>query len=51
MGHRSQDPRWFRRYEGICDKFGIAPEDELTVHHEGLEDAFMSNLRDYHEDG
>lgn len=51
MGHRSGDERWFRRYEGICDKFGIAPEDELTVHHEGLEDAFMSNLRNYHEEG
>lgn len=27
MGHRSQDPRWFRRFEGICDKFAIAPEE------------------------
>ena len=24
-------------------------DDELTVNHEGLEEAFMSNLRDYHE--
>ena len=23
--------------------------DGITVNHEGLEDAFMSNLRDYHE--
>jgi hypothetical protein len=47
---RSGDERFLRRYESICDKFGITPADELTVHHEGLEDAFMSNLRDYHED-
>ena len=26
-----------------------ATVDELAVNHEGLEDAFMSNLRDYHE--
>lgn len=32
MGHRSQDPRWFRRFEGICDKFAIAPEE--VVHAE-----------------
>lgn len=47
---RSGDERFLRRFESICDKFGLAPEDELTVHHEGLEDAFMSNLRGYHED-
>jgi len=47
---RSGDERFLRRFESICDKFAIAPEDELTVHHEGLEDAFMSNLREYHED-
>lgn len=46
---RSGDERFLRRYESICDTFGIAPEDELTVNHEGLEDAFMSNLRGYHE--
>lgn len=50
MGHRSGSDRWFRRYEGICEKFGIAPEDELMVHHEGLEDAFMANLKEYHEE-
>lgn len=49
QARRSGDERFYRRFESICDKFGIAPEDELTVHHEGLEDAFMSNLRDYHE--
>ena len=46
---RTGDERFLRRYEAICDTFGIAPDDELTVNHEGLEDAFMSNLRDYHE--
>jgi len=47
---RTGDERFLRRFESLCDKFSIAPEDELTVHHEGLEDAFMSNLRDYHEE-
>lgn len=47
---RSGDERFLRRYEAICDKAGIFPDDELTVTHEGLEDAFMSNLKDYHED-
>jgi hypothetical protein len=46
---RTGDERFLRRYESISDTFGIAPDDELTVNHEGLEDAFMSNLRDYHE--
>jgi len=50
MGHRAGDDRWFRRFEGICEKFGITPEDELTVTHEGLEDAFMSNLKKYHKE-
>lgn len=27
MGHRAEDERWFRRYEGLCDKFNITPED------------------------
>jgi len=47
---RSMDERFLRRFESLCDKFGIAPEDELTVHHEGLEDAFMSNLKSYYEE-
>lgn len=47
---RSGDERFLRRYESICEKAGIFPGDELTVNHEGLEDAFMSNLREYHED-
>jgi len=46
---RTGDERFLRRYESISDTFGIAPDDELTVNHEGLEEAFMSNLRDYHE--
>lgn len=37
MGHRAQDPRWFRRFEGICDKFAIAPEEVMRaeVEHTG----------------
>jgi hypothetical protein len=27
MAHRASDDRWVRRWEGICDKFGIAPEE------------------------
>ena len=43
------DERFLRRYESICRKASIFPNDEMTMNHEGLEDAFMSNLRDYHE--
>ena len=32
---RSGDPRFLRRFEGICDKFNIAPEDALNVEHSG----------------
>jgi hypothetical protein len=28
---RTGDPRLLRRYESICDTFGIAPADELAV--------------------
>lgn len=35
MGHRAADDRWFRRYEGLCDKFGIAPEDVERREHTG----------------
>jgi len=28
---RTGDERFLRRFESICDKFGIAPADELTV--------------------
>lgn len=47
---RTGDERFLRRFESLCDKFGLAPHDELTVHHEGLEDAFMSNLKTYYEE-
>lgn len=46
---RTGDERFLRRYEAICDTFGIAPTDELNVNHGGLEEQFMSNLKDYHE--
>lgn len=35
MGHRAGDDRWFRRYESICDKFGIAPENVERHEHTG----------------
>lgn len=28
---RTGDERFLRRFESVCDKFGIAPEDELAV--------------------
>ena len=46
---RSGDERFLRRFEGLCDKFGIAPADELDVNHSGLEEMFMDDLRSYHE--
>ncbi|ADD05226.1 uncharacterized protein Nmag_1650 [Natrialba magadii ATCC 43099] len=43
---RSGDERFLRRFEGLCDKFGIAPADELEVSGSvTLEDAFMRNLK------
>jgi len=35
MGHRSGDERWFRRYESICDKFSIAPDEVERHEHTG----------------
>lgn len=32
---RTGDERFLRRFESICDKFGIAPSDELEVTGEG----------------
>lgn len=32
---RTSDERFLRRYESICDTFGIAPADELDVEHSG----------------
>lgn len=49
---RSGDERFLRRFEGICDKFGIAPADELEISGSvSLEDAFLENLKDYHGHG
>lgn len=47
---RSGDERFLRRYESLCDKAEIFPTDEVDVNHQGLEEAFMSNLREYHEE-
>lgn len=43
------DERFLRRYEAICDKAGIFPNEELDLNHNGIESAFMSNLKGYHE--
>lgn len=43
------DERFARRFESICDKAGIFPADELDVNHDGVQVAFMENLRNYHE--
>lgn len=32
---RSGDERFLRRFEGICDKFGLTPNEELSVEHSG----------------
>ena len=43
---RSGDERFLRRFEGLCDKFGIAPADELELSGSvSLEDEFMRNLK------
>jgi len=31
---RTGDERFLRRFESVCDKFGIAPEDEINVNNE-----------------
>lgn len=47
---RSGDERFLRRFESICDKFGITPADELELSGSvGIEEAFMENLKNYHE--
>lgn len=45
---RSGDERFLRRFEGLCDKFNIAPTDEVDLNHNGLEEMFMADLRGYH---
>lgn len=35
---RSQDPEFLRRFESICEKFGLAPEEVLQVEHSGSVD-------------
>ena len=44
------DERFFRRYESLCDKAGIFPNEEVDLNHNGIETAFMGNLKEYHED-
>lgn len=39
---RSGDERFIRRFEGLCDKFGIAPDEELNVNVSGEVDLSMS---------
>ena len=34
---RSGDERFLRRFEGLCDKFNIAPKDELEVTGDGFD--------------
>lgn len=48
---RTGDERFMRRFESICDKFGIAPTDELQISGSvTVEEEFMNNLRQYHGD-
>ncbi|SEH60594.1 hypothetical protein SAMN05192561_11218 [Halopenitus malekzadehii] len=44
------DERFLRRYEQICDKAGIFPNEEVDLNHNGIETAFMGNLKQYHEE-
>jgi hypothetical protein len=51
---RTGDGRFLRRYESICDKFGIAPADELEVSGEGggpLEVAINRTVTEHEHDG
>ncbi|WP_114576699.1 hypothetical protein [Saliphagus sp. LR7] len=45
---RSGDERFGRRFEAICDTFGITPADEVDVGLGGLEEMFMADLRRAH---
>jgi len=44
------DERFLRRYESICDRASIFPNEEVDLNHNNLEEAFMGNLKGYHED-
>jgi hypothetical protein len=46
---RTGDERFARRYESICDKAGIFPDDELTVNMPGVEEALLEDVRSHHE--
>jgi len=43
---RTGDERFLRRFESICDKFGIAPADELNVEGELSTDNIVVNFED-----
>ena len=43
--NRSGDPRYLRRFESICDKFNIAPTDELNVEHSAGADFWKDSAR------
>lgn len=47
---RSGDERFLRRFESICEKFNIVPDDELTVNMPGVEEAILEDVRRHHED-
>lgn len=47
---RSGDERFITRFENVCDKFGLVPEDELNVNHSGLEGALMADLKDTYDE-
>lgn len=46
---RTGDEQFARRYEAICDKAGIFPDDELTVNLPGVEEALLEDVRKHHE--
>lgn len=46
---RTGDDRFLRRYESICDKAGIFPDEELTVNMPGVEEALLEDVRAHHQ--
>lgn len=48
---RTGRSEFLRRFEGLCDKFNIAPDEELTVNMKGVEQALLDDVRSYHTGG
>lgn len=48
--HRSGNERFLRRFEGLCDKFNIAPTDELEISGEGFEFTLTTEEKDALDD-